>query len=195
MKHLQRNNKFDYIIGLHKILIVIEIMLLFFIVYLHYEPDSAIVKSYLTFRYQLEVNEIDNNAYILNISNLCANAKDKVNCVFKAVPYTYNYDRSERTIKNIFSTIFNPLTLTPEEYFKSNGFGVCRDNAVMIKAILDNLNITSVFAFRPNHIYVVAYYNNKTYIINGILQIIDNKTEIGNEYSDLRIIVNRSNGG
>lgn len=167
-------NKFNLFCKRTKwIVIYIDIILIIFFIWFSIQPINFLTKFYIINDYNGYVDKYSSNDYILNISNKCKNVTDIVECVWNSVPYEYNYERGSINVKTFFD-FFQKAILTPEEYFSSGGYGVCRDNAVMIKSILDNLGINSSFALEPRHVYVTAYYNNKTYIINTYLQVSSN---------------------
>jgi len=105
---------------------------------------------------------INDDPIIKEKAELCRNSTEKAKCVFDIVPYTYDWNRVGWKFE--YPLI---MTVTPDKYFSSNGSGICRDNAVMTKAVLDNLGIKSEFVCRTQHIYVIAYENNNTYELNG----------------------------
>jgi hypothetical protein len=154
------------------IVISIDILLIILSIWFSIQPINFLTKFYVTNSYEGYVNKYSNDVYILNITNGCKNATDVVECVWESVPYEYNHERMKKSIATYF--YFGPVILSPEEYFRSGGYGVCRDNAVMIRSILNNLNINNTFTLEPRHIYVTAYYNNKTYVINTYLQVTNN---------------------
>jgi hypothetical protein len=144
--------------------------------YTIYDPTNIFSSWYVKGNFQKFVTQYQDDPYILNITDICKNVEDEVYCVWKNIPYDYNYNRSAYNPQNL---IIDPLILEPKEYFASGGKGVCRDNAVITKAVLDNLNISNVFILKPHHVYIEAYYHDKTYIINTRLEIReDNKVTI-----------------
>jgi hypothetical protein len=168
MKHQKSKHEQVKSLGkmLNRLLIITNIILIIFLALSFYYPSLPTVEWYMFGEFDKYVTEFQNDSYILNVSNYCRGVPDEATCVWENTPYDYNTNRSEWSWENIFGS---PVIMSPKDYFTSGGNGICRDNAVITKAILDNLNIPNKFVLAPRHIYVIAYYNNHEYIFNNAL--------------------------
>ena len=121
------------------------------------EQDAQLANFLFITLMENKAQTYEDSVYIKTIANFCEEQEDPLECVWLNVPYDW--------------TDTGVLFISPEKYFETNGQGVCRDNALIIKAILNIMKVKSNFILLPDHIYVSAVYNKKTYIFNTDLTI------------------------
>lgn len=114
------------------------------------------------FRTDKRVLEITEECNLLAQDSSSKYFNNKIECANNLIDFRYD---NERDIK----FILNPLDMS-----KDSGKGVCRDYAIFMKSVLDNMYISSEFVYEPkdnpNHIYVTAYYKGEIYRLeNGML--------------------------
>lgn len=148
---------------LNYIILIFDIILIMFFIYSLYVPDNPAISILFIYQFEQYSDKYYDDTYITKIVEGCKNSEDVAKCVWDEVPYNYNHKRSNETV---IDSLISGLVLTPKEYFTTNDSGICRDNAVMIKTILDRLEIQSEYVIAPKHVYVVAYYKNDTYEFN-----------------------------
>ena len=104
--------------------------------------------------YNYYINKYNDDIEVTKVVNKCNNSDLKVECVYNSI----YFDWTRRDKSNLFS---------PTELVNNEGHGLCRDISVFRKAVLNKLNIESIFVFKPNHVYVVAFEDDKIYELNN----------------------------
>jgi len=139
-----------WIIGVIELVILINLILIFIF------PSNKNIGKIDEELYNIIAKGYHDDPAVLNISRYCQNSTKKVECVYHAIPFEYDYDRG-----------VVPLIRSPKDIVRMNGLGVCRDISIFKKAVLNNLGIESKYIRNRFHIYVVAYENSKYYELNN----------------------------
>lgn len=168
IKNNEKNKFFLFMKKFKYVIYIIDALLIIFGIWCYIQPGNVVTTAYTMNNLEKHTIKYSDNIYIQNVINECKNVSDEVICVWEFVPYVYDTNRSLNFWHDI---IHLQDIITPEQYFESGGKGICRDNAVMLKTILNGLNINSTFTLEPKHVYITAYYHNKTYILNTYLMI------------------------
>ncbi len=163
---MNQNLSNGFIIGINLGIFTGFIVLFFMIGSIGSNVDKNLV-------YKAISSELEKNSYYyryddyaINVTKLCSRSIDdysKVDCVVNEICSIYNF-------KN--HGILNQLMKSPSE-IKLNG-GVCRDYAVLYKAIFDNLEIDSkIIAIHSNsyssHAYNLVNLSNEIYKVDACL--------------------------
>ena len=98
-----------------------------------------------------------NNSYVINVTEFCApfgEASEQAECVVEQTCSMYN-----ATMRN------DSVIRTPDELILEGG--LCRDYAVFVDAIMNNLDWDTDFIFSKNHVYNAMYKDNTYCSINA----------------------------
>jgi len=121
---------------------------------------NSVSEEVLNIYFEKTVKKYQNDSEVLKIVEKCKNNKTIIECVHYNIPFEYDDYRAENGVG----------ILSPSEMIKRKGKGVCRDYSVMVRATLSSLNINSIFVFEPEHVYVIAFEDGKSYCLeNGML--------------------------
>ena len=91
-------------------------------------------------------------AYLCSLNN---DSIDEVNCVYEFIIDNVNWGLHDK---------HNNKLNKPKEIFSE--VSCCRDVAVLMKSVLDNMNIENEYIFEPRHVYNVIYLENMTCTID-----------------------------
>ena len=105
--------------------------------------------------YDFYAEAYQDDPLILKVSNFCGQYDNKVECVYSTVPYKYHD---------------SPHFFVSPAVFWTEG-RVCRSRAVVLKSVMNNLDISCSYIFSPTHVYLTCSENGKVYKLNHHLEV------------------------
>jgi len=109
----------------------------------------------LTIFYDVLAYKYKNDPAVIDISNICMDKKDIIQCIYNNIPFTYDNDRDNRTI------------MIPKDFMDLEGKGICRDISLIRLAVLRKLGVKSTIVVEPRHVFVRAFEGDKVYELNN----------------------------